>query len=188
MGRFILESSATATWHRAVTEAATRAEHSLDEARESYLVFLLMRYLRRPEMVRAVLAARFLEALQEPRRRRREQLQEVGDHCLIFAGLFPEQADRRRVRLSYFVDLGRTAYGDLAAAGGSMHAELFRALAVTFAPLADVLRALREDREAALMTALEAAERSLQLDSRLARRELRTFTDATPAPAGETRH
>ncbi|HET8701153.1 MAG TPA: hypothetical protein VFL97_05760, partial [Nitrococcus sp.] len=169
--------------------AACRAECELDEQRESYLVFLLMRYLRRPEMVRSVLALKFLRGLLSQGQRRRESLQEVGDQCLIFAGLFPEQAERRRVRLSYFVDLGRSAYSDLADVPHEGSAELFQALAHTFVVLTDVLHALREHGDMPAMTALQAAELSLETDSAFARRMLRRYTDATLVPSsGRRRH
>lgn len=189
MSRLIVEPSATAMWHRVVTEAACRAECELDEQRESYLVFLLMRYLRRPEMVRSVLALKFLQGLLSRGQRRRDSLQEVGDQCLLFAGLFPEQAERRRVRLSYFVDLGRSAYGNLAGAPHADSAELFHALARTFVVLTDVLRAVRQQNDAPVMTALQAAELSLETDSALAQRVLRQYTDGTlVAPSGHRRH
>lgn len=189
MSRFILEPSATAVWHRVVTEAACRAECALDEQRESYLVFLLMRYLRRPELVRSVLALKFLQGLLSRGQMRRETLQEVGDQCLIFAGLFPEQAERRRVRLSYFVDLGRSAYGNLA---GSPHADspdLFHALSHTFVVLMDVLRAIRQGDDAPEMSALQAADLSLETASALGERVLREHTDGTlVAPVSDRRH
>lgn len=189
MSRLILEPSATAVWHRVVTEAACRAECALDEQRESYLVFLLMRYLRRPELMRSVLALKFLQGLLSRGQVRRDSLQEVGDQCLIFAGLFPEQAERRRVRVSYFVDLGRSAYDNLAGAPHADSAELFHALAHTFVVLMDVLRAVRQHNDNAAMTALQAAELSLETDSAFARRVLRHYTDATlVAPSGRRRH
>jgi hypothetical protein len=94
MPRFILEPSATATWQRAVQEAARETVTELDEDRESYLVFLLMRYLRTADLLRAVLALEFLESFEKPRRHRCDALRRVGDQCLVIAGLFPEQAAR----------------------------------------------------------------------------------------------
>lgn len=189
MSRLILEPNAKAVWHRVVTEAARRAECPLDEQRESYLVFLLMRYLRRPELVRSILGLKFLQGLLSDGQMRRERLQEVGDQCLIFAGLFPEQAERRRVQLSYFINLGRSAYGNLAGAPQGGGAELFYALARTFVMLTDVLRAVRQQDETPTITALQAAELSLETDSTLAQRTLRRYTDATLiAPTNHHRH
>ncbi|HKJ95397.1 MAG TPA: hypothetical protein VKA32_07190 [Gammaproteobacteria bacterium] len=188
MAPLIVEPSATATWHRLITDAAGRAATDLDEDSESYLVFLLMRYLRRPRVVRAVLALEFLEGLRQSRSLRRNRLQEVGDQCLLFTGLFPEQAARRRVRLSYFVAIGQTAYGEVADSSDRGTRTLFRQLATTFVGLSDVLRAVRDREGEPLMSALEAAERSLELDSGLARGCLAERTGATLIDAGERRH
>ncbi|MGD8429003.1 MAG: hypothetical protein PVH31_01230 [Ectothiorhodospiraceae bacterium] len=188
MSQLILEPSATAAWQRLITDAAETAGHELDEQRESYLVFLLMRYLRRSEMVKAVLALQFLRMLNAPRRQRQQGLQQVGDQCLILAGLFPEQADRRRVQLSYFVDLGQSAYDGVARDASTATAQLFDALAETFVGLMDVLQAVRQSGGEPLMNAMEAAERSLSTGSSLARRTLRELTDATPIPPGSRAH
>ena len=188
MSRMIVEPTETAGWHRAVTEAAEQAGSPLDPGRESYLVFLLMRYLRRRDLARVVLALAYLRSQQITGTARREALQEIGDQCLLFTGLFPEQAARRRVRLTYFVDLGRSAYHGLAdtlsPAAGSLYAEL----AESFVTLADVLRALRGRRSDELMGMLDAAETYLETGSRLARRELARYTDATPIPASRRKH
>jgi len=189
MVRLILEPTATASWHRLVTDAAARAGVELDEGRESYLVFLLMRYLRRPELIRAVLALEFLETLHEPSSRVRAQgLQAVGDRCLILAGLFPEQARRRRVGAGYFVDLGRSAYDGAADLHSRGSAELFSALAAGFVMLADILQAAREHGDPAVVDALEAADRVLATGSGRDRDRLARVTGATLVPGSESRH
>lgn len=188
MPQLILEPSAMATWQRAVQEAARHAAAELDVERESYLVFLLMRYLRGAELLRAVLALEFLEGLRQPRRHRRDALQRVGDQCLVLAGLFPEQAARRRVRLSYFVDLGRSAYDGVAEVEAASNAELYHGLAETFVDLADVLRALRAREHTPLMSLMEAVDRHLATGSPMAAACLAGYTDATAAPGGRRVH
>lgn len=183
MQELIVEPTAKAVWHRLIVEAEARSGCELDEGKESYLVFLLMRYLQRPDLVRTVLAMRFLQALRSRGRRRVEELQDVGDQCLIYAGLFPEQAERRRVRLSYFVDLGRSAYHGMAEHSTRANAVLFGGLAEAFVHLMDVLRATRESQQQALLSALQAAESWSETGSRLAYRELGRHTDAIPQPA-----
>lgn len=44
---------------------------------------------------------------------RSERLKDIGDHCLLFAGLFPQHAERRQVRLGHMVELGQNAYHQL---------------------------------------------------------------------------
>ena len=187
MSRMIVEPTETAGWHRAVTEAAEQAGCSLDPSRESYLVFLLMRYLRRRDLARVVLALAYLRGQQIAGRARREALQEVGDQCLLFTGLFPQQAARRRVRLSYYVDLGRSAYNGVADSLSPRAGALYAELAESFVSLADVLRALRQE-AGAFSGVLDAAESYLETGSSLARRELARHTDATPVAPSSRRH
>lgn len=172
MPELILERSAAATWQRVLQEAAERVHSPLDEERESYLVLTLLHYLGRPELVRSVLALRFLDALAEHGHYRQASLREVGDQCLLFAGLFPEQARRRRVSASYFVDLGRSAYTELAEGTPPGLAALYERLAESFDDLAVVLAALRD--HSAVAETLEAR---------------RTAAEAIAIPTpGATRH
>ncbi len=129
-------------WQALVAEAEELCGIQLDEELESYLVFTLMRYLRRPEMAHRILALDFLEALQSPRQQRSQVLRDVGDQCLLFSGLFPRQAERRRVRVSYYVDLGRSAYQNLADSL-TKTAHLFAHLAEEFIAAMDTLQAIR---------------------------------------------
>src|SRR5690606_29073482 len=70
-------------------------------------------------------------------------LRDVGDRCLLVAGLFPDLAQRRRVSVDYFVDLGRGAYQAVADAGRDAYAELFAHLAAGYRELVSVLRRIR---------------------------------------------
>ena len=129
-------------WQALVAEAEELCGIKLDEELESYLVFTLMRYLRRPEMAHRILALDFLEALQSSRQQRSQVLRDVGDQCLLVSGLFPRQAERRRVRVSYYVDLGRSAYQNLAESL-TKTAQLFEHLAEEFIAAMDTLQAIR---------------------------------------------
>jgi hypothetical protein len=129
-------------WQALVAEAEELSGVQLDEDLESYLVFTLMRYLRRPEMAQRILALDFLEAFQQSHPQRSETLRDVGDQCLLFSGLFPRRAERRRVRVSYYVKLGRSAYQNLADSL-SKTADLFAHLAEEFITAMDTLQAIR---------------------------------------------
>jgi len=188
MSELILEPNAVASWHRVVSEAAVRVRYPLDEDRESYLVFMLQRYLARPEMVRSVLAMQFLEGLGDRGRVRSEHLRDVGDQCLLFAGLFPGQAERRRVNPDYFIDLGRSAYTVVAEGSAAALAALYHSLAEAFAALADVLFALRGDPSTPLLGALDAAEQAVGRSGPLGHAELARYTDATPVAGNTVRH
>ncbi len=172
MADLVLEPTATAQWHALVSEAEAVCEYRLGEELESYLVFLLMRFVSRPDMAGRVMAMEFLRGAAAAGRLQLDRLRDVGDQCLLYSGFYPEQAERRNVRASYFVDLGRSAYGMLAERLRDAAADIYGDLARAFVNLRDVLHAMRElDAEAAL-DPLANMDLWRQTGSRQARRNL----------------
>ena len=146
MTDLILNPTSTAQWLALVNEAEASTGCHLDEDTESYLVFLLMRHTGQDQLTAQIVGRDFLHGLNLPPHSRQQQLQDVGDHCLLFSGLFPQQAVRRRVKGSYFVDLGRTAYLEIAdgcqlARSGLKY--MFSRLSHDFIALMDVLQGMR---------------------------------------------
>ena len=138
-----LEPTSTAQWHALVHEAVRASGTPLPELLKSYLVFLLIRFSRRPDMAARALALSYLEAAQLSGSDTLVRMRDVGDQCLLVSGLFPQRARRRRVRVSYFVNLGQSAYQN--AAGTVRHgaAELYEQLSRGFVGMMDVLQAMR---------------------------------------------
>jgi hypothetical protein len=62
---------------------------------------------------------------------------------LLFSGLFPRRAEKKSVRISYFVDLGRSAYQQLSSLSRHQTAKIYQNLAGGFVSLMDVLHAMR---------------------------------------------
>jgi hypothetical protein len=184
MSTLILEPTAQALWHRALREASGAAGRTLDDALEAYLLMVLMRFAHRPEILRTIMAREYLEGMQLTGRVREERLRDVGDQCLILAGLFPGLARRRRVSTAYFVDLGRGAYGELAARLAQSAAGLYRELAAAFVALMDVLHALRGSHALETLTPLEHWELWESTGSRTARTALAGSGEALPVAAG----
>ncbi len=148
---------------------------------QSYLVFLLMRFTEQPQLAASVLALEYLQSMHTLGHAGRDQLRNVGDKCLLYSGLFPQRAERRRVKVSYFVDLGRSAYQLLSERLEHSAAIMYQRLAGTFIPLMDVLQAMRslgmtED----VITPLQAIELWQETGSRTALDTLRRRTRATP--------
>ena len=56
MSKLVLHPTSTAQWHSLVCEAESASNIYLDEELQSYLVFLLMRFLDKPAMAAKVLA------------------------------------------------------------------------------------------------------------------------------------
>jgi len=144
MTSLVLNPSSTAQWHDLVQDAQQITENKLNETLESYLVFLLMRFTNKPEIASTVLALDYLNSLLESKHNRREQLRNIGDQCLLFSGLFPQRAERKRVKISYFVHLGRNAYSELAHVDNKKTAHIYDDLSQGFIQLMDTLHAIRK--------------------------------------------
>ncbi|MBS0288942.1 MAG: hypothetical protein JSS07_02745 [Proteobacteria bacterium] len=144
MQSLILHPTSTAQWRALVEEAQRASTIYLKEDLESYLVFLLMRFTEEPSIASSVLGLDFLTGYQRMHNPYQfYRLKEVGDKCLLFAGLFPGRAIKRRVKVSYFVKLGQTAYSTISTCL-SIQEELFIKLCVEFPKMMDVLQAMRE--------------------------------------------
>jgi hypothetical protein len=188
METLVLHPTSMAQWLALVHDAETAADRRLDEELESYLVFLLMRFAGQPQVTARVLALEYLDGLLAGGRERKDRLRDVGDVCLLYSGLFPQMAARRRVRLSYFVQLGRTAYQELSDRLERGFAQVYLNLAHGFVPLMDVLQAMRAlPRDAPVLQPLEAFELWEDTGSSAARRSLRAVTDALPVAGHKDR-
>jgi len=144
MGKLILQPTSTAHWYSLVCEAESAQCICLKEEIESYLVFLLMRFMVEPEIASSVMGLDFLESLNATGREGELALRDVGDKCLLYAGFFPGRAEKRRVKLSYYVDIGQSAYASLALRGDDDFAHLFNGLCSHFVTLMDTLHTMRE--------------------------------------------
>jgi hypothetical protein len=143
MRPLILHSSSTAQWHALLGEAQQQSAICLREELESYLVFLLIRFTEQPSLASSVLGLEFLQGYETIHNSAKQyQLKDVADKCLLYAGLFPGRAKKRRLTVSYFITLGRTAYFTL-----SNHQfpeePLFNSLSQEFTNLMDVLQFMR---------------------------------------------
>ena len=128
MGVLLLQPTTTAQWQSLVEDAKSSSNLRLNNELESYLVFLLGYYNHRPDIANSVLAKEFLTSMTERCSRQRECLREVGDKCLLFAGFFPEQAEKRHVKIKYFIELGQSAYIQVASLSKAGSASLYSAL------------------------------------------------------------
>ena len=158
MARLILEPTSQAQWLRLLHEAESACHRQLDENLESYLVFLLMRYTVKPQCTDRIMASDYLESQLLPGEQRIGRLRDVGDHCLLFSGMFPQLAERRMVRVSYFVTLGRSSYRQLSDVLDRGWATVYQHLSEAFIVLMDVLHAMRELGGEAVLTPLQVMD------------------------------
>ncbi len=180
MAQLILEPTSTAQWHALVNAAEDAAARHLDETLESYLVFLLMRFMARPDLAQQTVAIDYLRSSAASGPLQETQLRDVGDQCLLFSGLYPQYADRRLVRVSYYVELGRGAYGQLAERLRHAGAAMYQQLSQGFVALMDVLQAMRALDGGTALTPLQSLDLWADTGSPGALHQLRHSTDATP--------
>lgn len=182
MTELVLHPTSTAQWHALVNEAQQRAQQPLNEALESYLVFMLMRFCQQPDILSRALATEYLDNDCRDGARPQQRLRDVGDLCLLYSGLFPHQAERRRVRISYYVNLGRSAYHRVAAMAETSITELFTGLSREFILLMDILQLMRnlDGRQETLLSPLQAFELWQDTSSEQAKQRLAEVTQATP--------
>jgi hypothetical protein len=136
------DGPALALWHDLVRDGEAQAGVALGESVQSYLVFVLMRYLRDPALAAHVLALDWLLAAERTGRDRADALRDVGDRCLLIAGRYPGLAQRRRVSADYYASLGCGAYHGVAESARDGYAALFAELARAFGAMVRVLGAL----------------------------------------------
>jgi len=158
MRKMVLEPTSLAQWHALIEEARASSSVALSEDLQSYLIFLLMRFSKNPEVATSVLALDFLQNIKKLKTENQQALRDVGDKCLLSAGLFPGRA-KRRVQLSYYVELGQQAYSSVSVYHKNQLSELFSNLCYHFVGLMDVLHAVRElDTSTHLLDLLEAED------------------------------
>jgi hypothetical protein len=130
-------------WQELVRDGERHAGIELGESVQSYLVFVLMRYLRDGALAAHVPALDWLAAAEcTGQHARADALRDVGDRCLLIAGRFPRLAERRHVGPDYFSTLGCGAYLGVAEAARAGYAALFAELARAFDAMVRVLDSL----------------------------------------------
>ncbi len=142
--QFILDSSELSQWHKLVSEAEQDYGVHLDEAMQSYLVFTLMRFAKNSQLNSHALAIDYLNSHHLSGSLRSEQLRDIGDQCLLVSGLYPQSAEKRQVGVTYYVDLGRSAYHHISTVTQKGIAELYQQLSESFILLMDLLQTIRQ--------------------------------------------
>lgn len=176
MTSLILHETPAAQWHALVTEAENAASISLPHEVEGYLVLLLTRFSAHTHLADAVMATEFLHAQTTMGQAKFNELRDVADKCLLIAGLFPQRAEHRRVKISYFVNLGQSAYDLLAHLKHASISDLFADLSQHFVSLMDVLLNCRQ-LPPQLLTPIQALELWVDTHSQFALQAISKHTD-----------
>ena len=130
-----------AGWRALLGKVQFVAKIELHPILEEYLVRVLFRTTKNPVLEQGSRGPELLKKVAEQNLEDLNDLRAVGDHCLVFAGLFPEQAIIRNLPISYFVKLGQAAYDQYRERDDQL---IFGMLSEFFVDLMDVMQTLRE--------------------------------------------
>lgn len=130
-----------AGWRALLARAQFVAKIELHPVIEKYLVRVLFRTTKSAEIKRGDGVTAQWQNAPELIVEALEDLRLVGNQCLLFAGLFPEQAIVRNLPISYFVKVGQAAYQQYC---DHMNDPFFGMLSEYFVDVMDVLQTLRE--------------------------------------------
>jgi hypothetical protein len=86
---------------------------------EHYVVQLLSGYAVQ-QIESTPLALRMLAAAEAPAPERRRHLRRIGDTSLYVSGFWSESLEGRLVDVDYYIEMGGSAYGELARGGSSV--------------------------------------------------------------------
>lgn len=187
--RIDLQLAETAGWRALLTIAQQNAQIFLPEGLEEYVVALLYRSLGSAGSASGARTARFARQLVEGTRADHEDLASVGDHCLLFSGLFPDHAIRNSIPVNYFVQVGRQAYQDHATRVTGDERALYRALAAQYVPMLDIFLTMREEgEERPCLDGLNAYQLWREAGSHHGWHVLRQLTPALPATSTQALH
>ena len=172
-----------------MTLAQQSAQIFLPDALEEYAVALLYRALGSAGSADSAHTARFARQLVEGTRADHEDLASVGDHCLLFSGLFPDHAIRNSIPVNYFVQVGRQAYQDHATRVTGTERALYQALAGQYVRILDILLTMREQgAERPCLDGLNAYQLWREAGSHHGWQVLRQLTHALPASSTPALH
>lgn len=147
MNKLLTNTTEMAHWHQLVLDTQNAKGIYLSEPLENYLVLTLCAYTTRTSLASIVLAIEFLECINELSHQNLLKLRDVGDHCLILSGLFPERIKRKNISASYLENIGREAYYTLSYAPiqWQLDHQLFYQLFENYGDITQLLRGIRDN-------------------------------------------
>jgi hypothetical protein len=167
-----------AGWRALLTKAQFVAKLELHTVLEEYLVGMLFRTVGTPSPGQGSKTMECLHNVADQTSNDAKDLRTIGDHCLLFAGLFPEQAAGKNLPIAYFVEVGQAAYREF---GQVVEDPMFWMLAEHFVDTMDVLQTLREvENENICIDPLDAYQLWHDTGSAHAWQILQRFTSALP--------
>ena len=140
-----LATSVDEFFHEVVTDALSVVHLDASEPASWYLVGLLAE-MTRTRLTDEPLGLKLAQTSVTDPGERVRTLKQVGDTSLYVAGFFAESLNRSLVDVDYYVNVGQSAYAQLARSLGSQRSitEVYEELAEKFPQFVDVLLEVRK--------------------------------------------
>mgnify|MGYP006278498627 CR=1 FL=1 len=184
-----LQVAEAAGWRALLTCGQQSARTFLPPEVERHLVSLLYRRLGSAVGRNREQAMQFARQLVADTRSERQDLAAVGEHCLLFSGLFPDHAPRHGMTLACFVQTGQQAWRDHAARVDAEESARYRLLADQYIRMLDVLLAVHEmSQQTGTLDALSAWSLWHDTGSAHGWQVLRRLTPSLPGEPNLARH
>lgn len=138
----IIQGAELTEYFRGKVQAAlVNQSLTISELTEFYLVNLLQEFRRAKEFLEQPMALLLLEAMNGDTATRTRCLKQLGDSALYLSGYFADSLRNKLVDQNYYISMGGSAYGSLAAmfAPEKTFSEIFGELAEKFSPLVTIL-------------------------------------------------
>lgn len=145
MRYFRFQPTSKAEWYELVKHARDLAGYNHNDNLDNYLVLTLEHFTTSKTLASTIIALDFLNANHSTGQLGAITLRDVGDHCLILSGLFPERVKRKNVSLEYLISIGKNSYLTIAHHDNDhvLDSELFYELSIHFIGLMDILHHMR---------------------------------------------
>jgi len=175
--KLLVSATPVSLWQEVIHEAEATCDITLQDELEAYLTLLLVRYTTKSDISQNLMAPKFLQGIECNKKERELALQSVGDNCLIFSGFFPGIAEKRLVKISYFTNMGRTAYATIS----EKQSDIYSSLSEHFISLMDVLQSVRiYSHQYPDLLPIQAYDLWNETGSQRALKVLKQYTNATP--------
>lgn len=167
-------------WTEAVRLAQDVNKNCLDEITESYLVFMIMRFSHvfKDSACLNEMAANI--SFPDRPEYKGTRLRDIGDYCLLICSFFPKIEKVNSKDAGFYVELGRSAYWQLASKNPDKYGTMFVSLSDNFVSLVDVLQTVIENEGVGSQSAIDHFDLWLETGSQRAYSELQKYTSGYP--------
>ena len=138
--QLLTESTAVSAIYNMVIEAENNCGIFLEQDLQSFVVYALLRNINNNQLKDFVFATELLNAVNTTNRR---NLEAVLDNALIYAGMYPQRANKSGLSTSYYHDIGVAASSQLSvyyANLNSSYQNVYKKISTDFSYMITVLK------------------------------------------------